>query len=273
MASLNISELQFAFTFFAKFSELFKNSFQNVVVPSTVMEGKDNYAYNGTDLVLDNYFFQFKKPALLQTNNAREARNMRVPYFRFSVKNKPALSSHSQLGQLDFLINHASNVTNNVYYVAPWFDLNSYNTNTASTEFWYRGFYQSHPQHINDFCAFIRIPSINPGWVPNDDSHHICYNFQAASAYFFSEPKEVRLERLHTNIDVHTNLLKFSDVIEKIKGVLIKHFKLDDYKHEAVDDFRLVQELLLTHLNVIYQPILLPRAKYIDSRINNILNE
>ena len=64
MAGIGISETQFAFMFFHKFSNLHNDKFKTIVALNTYQEGNIKNSYRGTDLVLDQFFFQFKLPTL-----------------------------------------------------------------------------------------------------------------------------------------------------------------------------------------------------------------
>ena len=275
MASLNTSELQFAFTFFAKFNALNNYNFNRVIVPSTVLEGRDNYDYNGTDLVLDDFFFQFKMTSLLTRAYAAQANQLSTPYFRFDVKNEPTRASVSGMGQLDFLINHANRpgANNKVYYVTPSFDTTVYSNNNLGN-FWIHHFYQSAPINIDDFCAFIDIKSIDPIWVNNDNNHVICYEHGSSNAYFFSEPKSVKKvkgfistlypEKLSVD-SLQTIDSRINEIIQSFSELKVPDFKSEDNKVISI------QKFLIEELNLFWLPLITKRQDRTDNRINQIL--
>jgi hypothetical protein len=189
MSHIGTSELQFAFTFFAKFNELNNYQFRTVVVPTQRQEGDPGYQYNGADLVLDEYFLQFKSPENLVKKNAFQWKDFNQPYFRFNVYNTP--SDRATGGQLDFLMRHCTGM-NKVYYCVPCFN-NLLNIKVSSPTFWYRRFYSSRANELSKYSLFIDISSIDPSWVRHDDESIICYTADEDFAYFYSEPKNIRV--------------------------------------------------------------------------------
>ncbi len=261
MASLNTSELQFAFTFFAKFSALHNNNFNRFIIPSTILEGKDNYDYNGTDLVLDDYFIQFKMSSVLTRSYANEAHELNTPYFRFEVKNEPTRLSRSGMGQLDFLIRHANNPVevNKVYYVTPSFDMKRF-ARKSGRQFWASNFYHSAPANIDDFCACIDIGSIDPSWVNSDNEHVICYEHSSDGAYFFSEPKRInKIKSIVSANSISGAYSKQHTTINNRISQIQKSFS-DEAAGESIsireNSLASIQGYLLENFNIFWIPLI-----------------
>ena len=274
MATLNTSELQFAFTFFAKFNELYNYSFNKIIVPSTVMEGKDNYAYNGTDLVLDQYYFQFKMSEILVNNNASQTNHLSAPYFRIKVKNLP--TAISTRGQLDYLIDHAKSGMNKVFYVAPSFAFPEISYAASSPSFWINKFFKSLPTEIDKYCAFIDISTIDPSWVGQYDEHIMIYNHNEVFALFFSEPKKVKvakdifpsysIERI-----VPSNLSTIEEVTLRLKETINELIPKGEWENMKGNSVQKLQKIMLVYFNPLWLPLLVNRNQIWDKKIDNIL--
>jgi hypothetical protein len=274
MATLNTSELQFAFTFFAKFNELYNYSFNKIIVPSTVMEGKDNYAYNGTDLVLDQFYFQFKMSEILVNSNASQTNHLSTPYFRIKVKNLPtAISSR---GQLDYLIDHAKSGKNKVFYVAPSFAFPQISYSASSNSFWINKFFQSLPSEIDKYCAFIDISTIDSSWVDQYDKHIIIYNHDESFALFFSEPKKVKVAKdifPSYRIDriAPSNLSTIEEVTLSLKEKIIELIPNGEWENMQGNNVQKLQKIMLVYFNSLWLPLIVNRNQIWDKKINSIL--
>lgn len=259
MATLNTSELQFAFTFFAKFNELYNYSFNKIIVPSTVMEGKDNYAYNGTDLVLDQFYFQFKMSEILVNSNASQTNHLKTPYFRIKVKNLP--TEISSRGQLDYLIGHAKSSKNKVFYVAPSFDYPKISYSASSHLFWINNFFKSLPSEIDNYCAFIDISTIDPSWVEQYDKHIIIYNHNKPIALFFSEPKNVKVAKNifpSYSIDriAPSNLSTIEEVTLSLKEKIIEYIPKGEWEKIDGNNIQKLQKIMLVYFNSFWLPLI-----------------
>ncbi|MBS1684410.1 MAG: hypothetical protein JSS76_06630 [Bacteroidetes bacterium] len=274
MASLNISETQFAFNFFAKFNQLYNFSFNRVIVPSTVLEGTDDYEYNGTDLVLDDFFFQFKMSEILTRTSANESDDLNVPYFRFDVKNLPTIGGSATRGQLDFLIAHANapGQNNKVYYVSPSFDPGIYSRDTSGV-FWAQAFYRSAPADIDHFCAFTNIKGIDPRWVTPDDEHVICYEHGAAASYFYSDPKMLEKDtNIFSNIESTTYPSNHPVTLQSRIGQLISAIRQFSTKIEIpseVPSHREMQTILFNYFDLLWLPIVITQ----DNRAKRLIKK
>lgn len=272
MASLNTSELQFAFIFFMKFNELNNYRFNHVFVPTQRQEGDKSNPSNGTDIVLDEYFLQFKMSNFI--NWRRGSGNLQVPYFKFKVYNSPKFNPKT--GQLDFLKIHAKDSRKKVYYVAPCYGT-KYSYDTDDVDFWCDNFYKSNPAEIGDFSTFIVIKSIKNAWIENNNRHSICYNHKGG-AYFLSEPKMVEMlvpsilneEDLYSNIsgDSLDDIIKIR--LEEIKGMTFEGFfeanYIDIHKVTLFD----LQEIYLTFFDTFWIPILISKTKLLGMKLNKI---
>ena len=242
MANINVSELQFAFTFFAKFNSLFENSFSNVIVPSTYSEGRDDYEYRGADLVLDNYFIQFKKSDIM----LRKKNNILTKsYFRFYTKNDRGNGSY---GQLDFLKQHCNNSENIVLYISPSFDAENFVTTERSRNYWFRSFYQSVGRDFLNFCSLIDVRTIDNSWI-DERNHEICYKHSDDVAYFFSEPKEIKKTSLNRD---------FTPSKGRTLQTIMEEFADEEFfvKQISTRSIREVQKKILYKYNVFWIPII-----------------
>jgi len=175
MAYINISETQFAFTFFHKYLLLNKTDDLSFVFPSLRQEGDPNNEIAGADLVVNtNLFFQFKNVELLKTRNGSEILNGLItdidpPYFRLWIKNNPPSK------QFDLLVKAASKKGNIVRYVSPLFDYKS----NKEDEDAFKVFFKASPiEAMNyvctiDFKQFLKSPRLK---ISPDNSHKICYS-------------------------------------------------------------------------------------------------
>ncbi len=304
MASLNCSELQFAFTFFAKFNQRYNFAFSNIVVPSTIMEGTDSYTYNGADLVLDNFFIQFKMAELLMRTNALEFKNHKnptPPYFRFDVKNLPAPTSSGLFGQLDYLISHSKDPNKNVFYVSASFDHKTYSKDIGNKNFWYKAFYTSSGTDLDKFCSFVTIKDTMYPNLTKTDDHVICYKHGANDGYFLSEPEKIRkvtsndfLAKLNNPELELSHFKTLEDTLNELEGDLkereiwtdskdgtlrppeedLKDNKiLPDDANQRLSRIKRMQTILLTHMNIFWSPIVLPLSEVRNRRIDQILKK
>ena len=278
MASINTSELQFAFTFFAKFNELYNYSFNKIIVPSTILEGKDAYEYNGADLVLDQFFFQFKISNLLTGANAGQASTISRPYFRIDIKNSP--TELSTRGQLDFLIDHSKNPTRNnkVFYVAPSFDQSLCSHLPTNRRFWYKLFYQSAPGQINDYCAFIDISSIDPSWVLQNDAHKLCFRHGESFGYLFSEPQKIKiLKPVFPDYNLSeiqfSNLQSIDEIIAELNNKLVKLIPEEQTVNKKENKLQKLQRILFQNFNTMWLPLIIKKEDATEITINKILNQ
>jgi len=261
---LKISELQFAFTFFAKFNEYHNYSFQKIIVPSTLSEGSATYKYNGTDLVLDQYFLQFKLSNLLKSKSSKHYPLFNSPYFEFKIKHIP--TQNNTKSQLDFLIEHAKDPHKKVLYVVPSFDLTKYTVNN-----WYEGFYKSKDKDFFDFTSYVNISSIDETWInktATSEIHHICFQRGTSKGYFFSEPKEIEMqsgfEKARPNPDAQFNpnfrynsiSYEIERIIESIPISVSEEIEINSIVLNATDPIRELQKILIEKMNIFWIPIL-----------------
>lgn len=282
MPQLDCSETQFAFTFFAKFNQFFNYAFSDVIAPSTIMEGNDNYEYNGADLVLDSFFFQFKMSELLNRVDARELVNYgnpTIPYFRFGVKNLPAAGQEDR-GQLDYLIDHSRDPDKKVYYVSPSFDKDIYSPSIRRTNYWHRAFYRSVPANLDNFCSFLSVRSLQHEDITSTDDHVICYKHGANEGYFCSDPKVIVQDlkgKLFFDFEIgETPALKYKTlaaVLVELEGDLANRGvdnELDN-NNQGLSRLQVFQKRLIEVYNVFWVPIILPFANLRDRQIGQII--
>lgn len=275
MASLNTSEFQFAFIFFAKFNELNNYRFNHVIVPNQNQEGNPHYSYNGTDIVLDEYFLQIKMPNFI--NWRRGNQNLpEIPYFKFKVYNSPKYNTGN--GQLDFLKIHANDNLKKVYYVAPCFG-SDYTCNVQNINFWCDSFYRSNPVDISNFVTFIDISSINDFWIEKNNKHHICYNY-IGNAYFLSEAKEIKMKvpTILNEEDLFyvANEITIEEIIRQRKEEIISMTNINFFEINKIDinEVKLLdlQKIYLTFFNIFWIPILTPRTELTRMKLERIQN-
>lgn len=267
MASLNTSEFQFGYIFFAKFNQLNNYRFHHVFMPNQRQEGDALHPFRGTDIVLGNYFFQVKMSKMMVGVNAQYAEDIGVPFFKFNVYNSPR--NNNNQGQLDFLKIHAANPANNVYYVAPCFNSNVHDRHETSIHFWCYDFYRCIPAEIWDFATLIDIDSIQVPWIEPNNLHDICYQF-VGDAFYFSERKLIRQVKIEIESDDiimkratqysrtlnETIKSNFQEIKDFFGDKLIDTLKIDTSK---IDLFQL-QEIYLSLLNVFWLPFIIPET-------------
>jgi hypothetical protein len=191
MARINISEFQFAFTFFHHYCNLNKNRVHRFLIPSLQQEGSTTHPAAGADLVVnDNLFFQFKMPDYLSTLGASEIKKKQLPksflnYFRFYIKNAPVSC------QFNTLLAVAKRSKNKVRYIAPLFH----------SEADFSAFFQSSPQDALKMIIsvdFKQFCNSDPG-LDQTDNHKICYSIKSVNdhslGYLFSQPKKIEVKK------------------------------------------------------------------------------
>jgi hypothetical protein len=259
MASLNTSEFQFALIFFAKFNELKKYKFQHVLVPNQKQEGNESYPERGTDLVLDEYFLQFKMSEYVLSNRAKQADLLKDPYLRFKVYNK---SKSNKTGQLDFLKIHSLDPRKQVFYVAPCFDFNNYTLEQEPKSFWSNCFYRSAAKDLWSFACFIDIKSIDKSWIAQTNKHRICYKWNDNYAYYFSEPKMIN--KIIPTIESDPEVLKRINPIGIEKVIQLRIMEIKDFagnnffEENGLNDSKLslfeLQQIYFTFFNIFWLP-------------------
>lgn len=279
MASLNASEFQFAFIFFAKFNEWRHYDFHRVIVPNQYQEGNPNYPYNGADIVLDEYFLQVKMPELLIAHNANHADEIGVPHFRFRIYNIPNHLNGN--GQLDFLKHHSENAANKVFYVAPCFNINNYGHLPNNLNFWCNRFYQANPNNIWDFVTFIDISSIDAAWIEPNNQHSICYTANGDS-YYFSEKKKIKT--IKPTFESKAEMIKRASGTKKTIEEAIQN-KIQEIKQTSgnrffeinrIDENQLklfdLQQIYLKAFNTFWIPILISKQEILKMKLDNLNN-
>lgn len=275
MAKLNESEMQFAFLFFHKFMELMKFHNPQINVPSTVAEGTPGVPYNGADLVIDEFFIQFKNANFLKKGGGKfknQFSNSR--YFYFETYN----SKRTTGGQFDFLKEHARNESNKVWYVAPSFksNLSPYN--------WFQQFINSNPNDIDDFSCTVDIKNINWNWPKKTSKHYISYEAASNFVYLHSQPTQLdkipitKTVPIYPVTDIAIDSQKYKS-LEKVKENLIQ--SINEFYGQIVPEeevisldtsLREVQRKLLVRNNTLWVPIVLTQANSRNLVINNILS-
>lgn len=185
MAEIGVSETQFAFMFFHKLSSLYNDSFNKIVALNTFQEGNPNNRYRGTDLVVDQFFIQFKLPQYINRSGNSKFKHTHNPkYFHFEAYN----SRGTHCGQYDFLKHHSQDPSKTVLYISPSFSDNLY-TQPEHENFWFTNFYRSAPSEIDDFSCSVNIADLNWVWTGNTQ-HSISYKDRNTHYYAHSNPIE-----------------------------------------------------------------------------------
>ena len=279
MGEISISETQFAFSFFHKLLLLNNDPSLRYVIPSLRQEGDPQYKYAGADLIVGNFFFQFKMPSYLRTAGSSEVKNGRInadylPYYRFYVKNE--LPS----GQFNLLKSAAGltmpdGKTNvfRVFYIAPMF-LDVDRSLTADESF----FKVLEPD--KDFMQYTCSIEIKQ-FLGNSDfdidsvnSHRICYNYLRVHDYqealFLSTPKKVTAKP--ANIEFKemrvANPYKTNAIIKAIRSI----FSTEDITIPLEGTpIGLIQRILIERFDVFWIPIIRDQALHRATQVERTL--
>lgn len=150
------------------------------IFPNLVQEGQAGY-----DVKIDRpglpLFFQFKLPALMVRNTAKEIAQhelsgLSVPFFRMSLMRRDLSDQHR------LLIQWESKFPDAVYYATPCIEnIQLFNLS-----------YSSAKVHQD---SFLFSPA-DIGLLPDDKTHVVAYQDGMGYGWFCSEPKEIKLHRI-----------------------------------------------------------------------------
>jgi len=248
MAYIGISESQFAFMFFHKFSNLHNDEFSKMVVPSTILEGKIDYEFKGTDLVLDNYFIQFKTSHyMVRPSSTRFKNDFSSRFLYFETDNE---------SQYQFLNEYTKEPENHVWYVAPSASKTA-EINPQKSDFWFNDFYRSDPNEIDDYSCIVSVRDVDwgNGWAKND-KHYVAFEHENDWYCYYSEP--VKAEKIKiTQLDNQSYFrgrgeLELDIVLSSVAESLID-FDLNKNQN-LFDQIKQVQELFLVNYNTFWIP-------------------
>lgn len=253
MAKIGISETQFAFMFFHKFSSLFEDSFARMIVPNTVQEGQNDYDFRGTDLVLDNYFIQFKLPKYISKSNlilSKYPKDFKdKSYFWFEAYN--GKNGH---GQYDFLRAHCKKEGNHVWYVSPSFNDSQYNTVQEDDNYWFKNFYRSSPSDLKNHIFIADVHDIEWEWV-NNSKHFLAQSHLDSTYYAYSKRKESSKFNLGNHFETKHNryLNKKHLTIDEVISEIKKYFLKKNGDLEKDDSFNSINTVTELQLFILYK--------------------
>jgi hypothetical protein len=282
MAKLYISEMQFAFLYFHKFMLSLTRTPAMVEVPSTYREGRDDgsendsYDYKGADLVIDQYFIQFKLAKHLKSKNkGKFAEDHSDSYFYYETHNSGKTNGDiGSRGQHDFLKGHCDSPQKKVWYVAPSFN------NTLTIENWFDHFLTSTPDQLDDYSATLEVKHTNHWqWPDKKTKHHVSYTHADSWVYTHSEPKEFKKVKTR---DLNKSYSKIEDLILDGKTIPLKEAIINilkslselEIEHNLghTPTVEAIQKFLFLHLNIVWFPIVVDAKNVREIRLDHILN-
>ncbi|WP_207494888.1 hypothetical protein [Aridibaculum aurantiacum] len=266
MAALSISETQFAFTYFHKFSLLNRKQSYHFVFPTLKQEGNPLSGYAGADIVISkNLFIQFKVPEYLKTGGTLEFYNYNArdlfdpPFFRMRVKNK-LLNGKPNSGQYQML-QRAARSGKSAQYIFPVFNNEFQNDKRDDADYWFKDFFDLEPStSMQRYCISVDFSDmLTPEFdLDNVDTHTLCTDYKTGMGdgdiYLFSEAKHVNARKFNSAL-TYDNILNWEEegdyTIRETEDQVREIFEINQ-KFESLSE---IQSYLLSFYDIYWMPI------------------